>query len=369
MNFSNKKGHPDFAPGMPNTTQSSDNCGNNYITSTSDCQEFSEYSENSEIEKKFVPKRKDSLLLSSSFRRLDYIKRAERVEECATFLEFSHEVDNDGVIADKGKLHYANFCRDRLCPMCSWRRSYKIFAQVSQIMKVIQNDYAFLFLTLTVPNVKDYELSAKINELGKNWRYFINKYPKVKKIIKGYFKCLEITRNHLRDDYHPHFHIVLAVPKDYFKKSDYIKRDEWLEMWRKCMGDDSISQVDVRRVKNKYGQVDNISAEDLSSAVAEVAKYAVKSGDYIFEWDNLLTDRVVSVFADVLHGRRLCEFDRNGVFGKAREKLKLDDCEDGDLIHLEDEKINPAVAHLICRYGWSAGVYKMTSNRVEYQHE
>ena len=49
--------------------------------------------------------------------------RAEKVENCATWLTYGKTTKAEF------KLFYANFCRDRLCPMCSWRRSLKIFSQ------------------------------------------------------------------------------------------------------------------------------------------------------------------------------------------------------------------------------------------------
>lgn len=332
-----------------------------YTTLDINCQGFTE---KTEIEKKFEPKRKEAGLLADSFFRLDYRKRSERVADCGTYLEFAHAIDANGVFADKGKLHNANFCRDRLCPMCAWRRSYKIFSQVSQIMKLIKDDYLFLFLTLTVPNVKGSDLSKTVDDLGKGWTKLL-RHKRVKKVVKGYFKALEITRNARRDDYHPHFHSVLAVPKSYFKKNDYIKQEEWLSIWRECMADDTITQVDIRRAKNKPTSDEVQASEDLASAVAEIAKYAVKSGDYLIYGDTETTDKVVDVFASVLHGRRLCSFDRNGAFGKAREQLQLDDAEDGDLIHIDDEKIDPAVAFLIVRYGWSCGVYRMVDSYIK----
>lgn len=332
-----------------------------YTTNEDICQDLEE---KSEIEKKFVPKRLDSEKLADSFKRLDYIKRAERVMECGTYLEFAHAIDSSGVIDAKGKLHNANFCRDRLCPMCSWRRSYKIFAQISQIMRLIADDYSFIFLTLTVPNCGSDSLIDTLDKLNNGWKMLMRN-KKVKKVVKGYFRALEITKEKSRLDYwHPHFHCIIAVHKTYFKSRDYIKQSEWLQMWRDAYGDETITQVDIRKAVNRDNADAEQSAKDLEKAVAEVAKYAVKSTDYLRESDSM-TDLFVDVLAKALHGRRLVTFDRNGVFADARNKLKLDDAEDGDLIHIDDDKIEPAVAYLICRYGWSVGAYSMTHSYIK----
>lgn len=324
---------------------------NDFTISDGICQEFSE---KNELKQKFAPKRQLSEKLSASFSRLEMDKRSERVAECGTFLEFAHEMTANGDFAEKGKLYLANFCRDRLCPMCSWRRSYKIFGQISQIMQFIGKEYDFLFLTLTIPNVNASELPQTLKELQQGWNKLKHR-KRFRTAVKGYFKALEITYNKRSETYHPHYHIVLAVYKSYFTSRDYIKQQEWLQMWRECMSDDRITQVDIRRAKNKHTAEAEQASADLSSAIAEIAKYAVKLDE-----DMLLNDEVIRVLATTLHGKRLCEFDGKGAFGLARSKLQLDDAEDGDLVHIDGEKIEPNIALLIVRYGWSAGVYKMT---------
>lgn len=53
------------------------------------------------------------------------------------------------------------------------------------------------------------------------------------KVVKGYTRKLEITYNEERDDYHTHFHVLIAVNKSYFNQAtQYISRDRWLELWQ-----------------------------------------------------------------------------------------------------------------------------------------
>ncbi len=317
-----------------------------------------------EIDSKFAPKRKKSVLLSESYTRIGYDSKASRVASCGTELSFAHTISPDGVVSEDGKLHSANFCKDRLCPMCAWRRSYKIFGQVSRIMEHIGDKYEYLFLTLTVPSVPAEELTETISRLVKAWSNLIRQKP-FKTAVRGFFRALEVTRNNDPDSksyklYHPHFHVVLAVPKSYWNNC-YITHDQWLEMWRKAYKDDSITQVDIRKAKSKdaYQKAGAQEAINmLSSAVAEIAKYAVKDTDYIHESDPALTDEIVTTLAGALARRRLTAY--GGCFDDAFQKLKLDDAEDGDLVHINDETINPALALLIVKYGWTAGAYKMT---------
>ena len=94
-----------------------------------------------EIDSKFTPKRKRSILLSESYNRIGYDSKSSRVASCGTELEFAFEISPDGEVSEKGKLQSANFCKDRLCPMCAWRRSYKIVGQVSRIMDHVGEKY------------------------------------------------------------------------------------------------------------------------------------------------------------------------------------------------------------------------------------
>jgi Plasmid rolling circle replication initiator protein and truncated derivatives len=226
-------------------------------------------------------------------------------------------------------------------------------------MDQIANDYEFLFLTLTVPNCTADELVKTLNAMSKAWIRFTH-YAPIKRILKGFFKALEITYNLKADTYHPHFHNVLAVPKRYFKEKDYLKRDEWLRLWQKAMNDDSITQVDIRRARGKIKgsevSVEGVEAvKALASAIAEIAKYAVKSSDYLFQSERI-TDKVVSVLVPALSGRRLCSF--GGCFQEVHQALQLDDAEDGDLVHVNNE-LRSDLAVQIYRYGWSCGAYKL----------
>ena len=79
----------------------------------------------------------------------------ELIEQCGSFLEMYSNKE-----LDKKKLKTANFCKNRFCPMCNWRKSKKDALKVSILMQYIKEelDLEFVFLTLTAPNVKGEEL-------------------------------------------------------------------------------------------------------------------------------------------------------------------------------------------------------------------
>ena len=322
------------------------------------------YTEVSEIEQKFTPKHKKSLSLSDIYNRVGYDKKAVRVRECGSYLEFSHEVDLYGTIEDKGKLHKAFFCRDRFCPMCSWRKSLKLFANVSKCMPFITSKYKCLFLTLTVPNCTQEDFRNTIDRLMYAW-HELSHYKKFKTVVKGFFRVLEVTRNKKNGSLHPHFHIILVVSKKYGKKEElYLSHDDILSMWKKAYKDDSITQVDIRVIKPKDTKEISSSSEQLQvkgleSAIAETCKYTYKDSDLFEsglspeEQDNLLL-----TLANGLKHRRLAHF--GGVFKEVYNSLGLEDVEDEntDLTHIDDS-INKGVYLLITKFRWGFGTYRL----------
>ena len=291
-------------------------------------------------------KKLKNLELAESYKRLG-LKKAYRVKECGTLLSFKK------IEEDLKKLFKANFCKDRLCPMCSWRRSMKVFGQVSKVMDRALEDkeYRFLFLTLTVKNCTGEELSREIDKMFKSFELLF-KRKEVKNIVIGYFRGLEVTHNLDKnskdyDTYHPHFHIILMVNKSYFTQSvQYISQKKWTELWKDCLKADYTPIVNVKAFKTAC-------KEQTRKSICEVAKYTVKDNDYLVE-DIEMTDNTVSILNNALKGRRLIAFGKK--FRKIHKELNLDDAEKGDLINTDvDDTIRQDVEEIIENYKWNFG--------------
>lgn len=291
-----------------------------------------------EIEKKFVGKKLQSDVLAAVYSGLDMVNRSRRVLDCGSYLEFL-------VTQDKAKLQHANFCKDRLCPMCNWRRSLKIFSQVSKVMDAMQ-DYRFLFLTLTVKNCSAADLPATVQVLFDGWRYLYNKNSEFKSVIAGTFRSLEVTRNARDGSFHPHLHCILAVRPSYFSNG-YITQARWSQLWQAACGLDYNPIVHIQKVKD--------TGRGIAGAVCEVTKYAVKGSDFLIGDDLDASAEFVRAFLMALSGRRLCGW--SGVFSKIRKQLNLDDAEQGDLVHTDDIAMRDDLACMVVRYAWRAGVY------------
>ena len=182
------------------------------------------------------------------------------------------------------KVHKGSFCGNRFCPMCAWRKARKDALKISVIMKWLEAEYdkAFVFVTLTAPNVKAEDLQVEIDLYNKAFQRLV-KRKEIAPIFDGYIRKLEVTYNADQQTYHPHFHVLFVVNKSYFTSRYYVKQAKWLELWREVTGDEKITQVDVRRLKN--------SAE---KGAAEIAAYTAKDSEY------LLSQEVFDVFYNAL---------------------------------------------------------------------
>ena len=280
-------------------------------------------------------------LLSYAYEQLGNDKKAGRVQCCAPRLVFARSD------AERLKLESANFCRVRLCPVCQWRRSLKLFGQTTEVVKAVQanNKVAWLMLTLTVRNVDGIDLANEITIIHKAWDRLC-KTQAFGKAVLGWQRCLEVTHNvdiesSSYNTYHPHIHALLCVKPSYFTHG-YIKRDQWAAMWAKAARLDYTPQVWVSRVK-----------DGSAGAVAEVTKYAAKPADYLTPWDIDLMMESVQVMDVALHRRRLVAF--GGLLKDTHKALGLDDIEDGDLIHTNNDPEPTTAATELMSFAWVPG--------------
>jgi plasmid rolling circle replication initiator protein Rep len=288
------------------------------------------------------------------------IKRQERIDDCSTLLKFA--VDAQG----NKRLYQANFCRDRMCPACQRRRSLKVFHQIKSVCGELlarRPSTVFMMLTLTVPNVHESDLSRTLSHMFKSWDR-LTKRKEVKKILLGWFRSLEVTKEKKRDGYyHPHFHILLAVPSIALTRN-YIKQERWLELWREATRQPEIMAVDIRRVRpskklSSLGVSDKnseggSSIESVVGAAAEVGKYATKPSDYLTQIspDQYVADKeIVSVLSVILKGRRIISF--GGILKTILLELDQEDVDsdDVDLLNTGDDS-NEIDAIIIQVFKW-----------------
>ncbi|MGW7856031.1 protein rep [Staphylococcus xylosus] len=258
---------------------------------------------------KYTEKKQRNQVFQKFIKRHIGENQMDLVEDCNTFLSFVADKT-----LEKQKLYKANSCKNRFCPVCAWRKARKDALGLSLMMQYIkqQENKEFIFLTLTTPNVMSDELENEIKRYNNSFRKLI-KRKKVGSVIKGYVRKLEITYNKKRDDYNPHFHLLIAVNKSYFTdKRYYISQQEWLDLWRDVTGISEITQVQVQKIR-----------QNNNKELYEMAKYSGKDSDY------LINQKVFDVFYNSLKGKQVLVY--SGLFKEAKKKLK-----DGDLDYLKE---------------------------------
>ena len=294
----------------------------------------------------WVLKKKQTMLLADSHRRIaqkskDFDSKAGKLCECGNYLDYRYFPET----GDK-KLAKANFCKYRLCPMCAWRRSLKIFGQASQVLdEVKKQKYEFIFVTLTQENCGHKELGQEITNIVHGLRLLMRRKA-IKKVVHGWMRIIEITHNvdplsKSYDTFHPHVHMIWAVKRSYFKEG-YVSQAELVNLWQKCMKLEYKPITDIRRVRTKG-----------KGHIREVAKYSVKPGEMLTDdWD--LTDRAVYTLDESLHNRRLLAW--GGIIKEVRKTFKFDDPESGDLVNTDSDKVeNPELQYILIRYRWNVG--------------
>lgn len=241
-------------------------------------------------EKKFTKYKKQSLVLSNTYKKLDdtmdksvirlvdFGKVAKEIFDCGNYIKFRKNKYT-------GEMHLVEgfFCRKRLCPVCAYRKETKNFYQTLDIISQGEfKDKEFVFLTLTVQNCKADELKNTIKRMLSAFAKMTdNPITVFRKAFVGWFRSLEVTYNQYRHDYHPHIHILAAVEKDYFQKSNkyYFSKDRLQQHWQKFLKCDYLPIVDIKKVKEKHNSTnENV---ERNKAIAEVAKYTCKPVHYI----------------------------------------------------------------------------------------
>jgi len=292
---------------------------------------------------------------ASGRRVVNYEKRAKNMKFCSSHLDFVE-------MEKKLKLIKANFCRVPLCPMCQWRKSMRIYHDVSRIMKLVESrpsyvTYVPVFLTLTVKNCSPADLGDTLDIMFDGWNELMRSKdlnPEIKgvktPVIKGWFRALEVEYKHKTDEFHPHFHVIMLVERGYFTGKNYRHTADWVKLWRRFAKLDYDPVCDIRRTR---------TSKEKRNEVAEVAKYTYKDAEIL---NKILTDEkkseVVMALSNAFHGRRLYAY--GGCMKTIAAELKVSDIDKADLVNVGDEadeaEINSELAKMILNYRWDMGL-------------
>ena len=239
-----------------------------------------------------------------------YPSRAWRVEHCGEKLYYTF-------CQRCGKSHVTgeDLCRDRFCPVCTWRLSMRRFARMVQIVDGLRHEHAdseWAFVTLTVENCKPSELGRTLDEMAHAWDIIMRRKATRESII-GWARSLEVTYNQQTHTLHPHYHVLCLMAPGYSGTDTYLQ-NAW------------ISTVDLRAVPKAQDtqRVQCLAADQTGddpdavvSAILETYKYTVKSKD--------LQEMPLKIFRELSEGlknRRMVAF--GGVVKQYAKTLDID---------------------------------------------
>ena len=130
------------------------------------------------------------------------------------------------VIQQKDDKLTSRYCWHRWCKVCNRIRTGKLINGYGDVLENLNNKQ---FVTLTVPNVPGETLRDTILKMNKTMRLIQDNRRKQKfEVIKGIRK-LECTYNVEKNDYHPHFHLIMEN-----QNSALMLIYEWLSYWPKA---------------------------------------------------------------------------------------------------------------------------------------
>lgn len=194
-------------------------------------------------------------------------ERAARMYTCSDYI-----VTRVSPATGEIKTDTTMLCRDRLCPICSWRLSRRRFAEMMAVFSAIRseimdNRYTVKLLTLTVKNMPLAELPAALAAFSQAW-HNMSRREYFKTACMGWARSLEITYNSDAETYHPHLHVLLIWRQgaDDTDIAGINLRSEW----RSAAKLDYDPVIDIR---DAYG---NGKSSDVISSALEAFKYAIK---------------------------------------------------------------------------------------------
>lgn len=255
------------SPGSAASSLSSSNDDSNSTLALSDI---------SERDKPWDIHRANSDCVSGHYSGTEFQSYSDRIRDCSQLLDF-RLIPDSSEGAYKLKLSSARLCHCRQCLVCAWRRSLVYKARAYKTLPKVVEDFPtarYLFLTLTVKNCAISELRETLKWMGQSFARMskLKDFPAI-----GYLRTTEVTKGRDGNSAHPHFHCLLMVKASFFGRN-YIRQDEWVEMWRKSLRVDYKPILDVQALKPASSPV---------ALLAEIVKYQCKPNDLVLsnrEW-------------------------------------------------------------------------------------
>ena len=171
-------------------------------------------------------------------------KKQERVCHCGKFCIDPEEGVSVEIDASTGEAKYKNLIKCGsvwLCPDCSYKISQQRKTELAEALKACRDKGLHVaMLTLTVPHYLGDELKALLKKMSKAkhalWtnrnsrEYLADQFP-----MKGHITATEVKYSD-NNGFHPHFHILCFLDKQYSQEDLKTIESELYEFWaEKCV--------------------------------------------------------------------------------------------------------------------------------------
>lgn len=282
--------------------------------------------------------------------RDDIRNRGALMAQCGEKLFFEKQ-------GDKYRFKEAWLCRDRLCPICSWRLSLQRIADMQRTLVELEKlapDSKAVHVVLTVRNCSLQQLRDVLKQLSQGFTR-MKKRKLFTDYIVGYCRSIEITKSRKDGSYHPHIHCICIVPAWYTKQISY---GDWVEMWRESCNlsyqpivwaEHAYTPAPTAKYTEEY--LDTYTSEAAKEAIIEAIKYTLKP-------DSLVETAQAGDVGDLAHaikGLRMVSY--GGLLKTARAAVgAADDEKDTEQLpalelNLDDESFNDR--YIVC-YRWAS---------------
>ena len=238
--------------------------------------------------------------------------RGQRMSECSTRIEINYCPQ-----CGKYEITKAKLCRDRLCPICSWRLSLKRYADMSIVCNELLSLYPqnkWSFMTLTVKNCASAELGEVLKAMSEAFNRMRQRKIFKEEII-GWARTIEVTFNKETKELHPHFHILLLWDNIESEKQHERNKIELLNYWQ-YSARNLITSNKGQNIEDIKTKDNDIEQADITGAVLETFKYTQKSSDLLSMPTKIFYD-----FAQNMANKKAVTF--GGVIKEMLKKLKI----------------------------------------------
>lgn len=286
-----------------------------------------------------------------------YMKCHNAVMNCAEYLTF-----NECYCGEHKRLKYTSFCKNRLCPLCNWRRSLidsKELLKTVETYKSDNPDCKAVFVTMSIKNCNSSEVGTHLDMYLSAFNLMHQRASWKRAFVGGWYRKIEINRNRNKrsknyNTYNIHIHCEAFVPDEsYFSRSNknYLSYRKGKKLWQESINtilernglpQQSKVYFDIRTVKaqGKYKELEAKSKVNNAEfgAIKEITKYVTKDTDYLDIEDKEMQMEVVETLALALKGRRLTAY--GGELKRIHNKLfKRKKKDEENLVNIDETKV------------------------------